>query len=196
MHPHLLLLFCAIYSCFLLLRDTLISSSFFSFFFEGYTSTVPLFSRRHPHKPFSFSGVHLHSSFYPGSTHASVPPAFFFFFPGMHSGISSSFFVGCTPHLLLFPGCTPTSSSFFLQDTLTQLLLLWDELTVCFFFQDAFKHLLLCFPTLKPYPSQGPVAPRLIGNYSLCFLKDPNSSTPKEQPHAPKKPPLRMFSAK
>lgn len=167
----------------------------FFFFFEGYTSTVPLFSRRHPRKPFSFSGVHLHSSFYPGSTHASVPPAFFFF-PGMHSGISSSFFVGCTPHLLLFPGCTPTSSSFFLQDTLTQLLLLWDELTVCFFFQDAFKHLLLCFPTLKPYPSQGPVAPRLIGNYSLCFLKDPNSSTPKEQPHAPKKPPLRMFSAK
>lgn len=54
----------------------------FFFFFEGYTSTVPLFSRRHPRKPFSFSGVHLHSSFYPGSTHASVPPAFFFFFLG------------------------------------------------------------------------------------------------------------------
>lgn len=95
----------------------------FFFFFEGYTSTVPLFSRRHPRKPFSFSGVHLHSSFYPGSTHASVPPAFFFFswdalrhllllFCGMHS--PSPPFSRMHPYLLLlfFARYTHTAPAF------------------------------------------------------------------------------------
>lgn len=142
----------------------------FFFFFKWDTLTHLLcFSRAHPHNSFSFCG--MHSPFYPGSTHTSAPPAFFW---------------DALMHLLLLfcRDSVPTSSFFwdaplpppliFLQNTITQVLLLWDGLTdVSLFFFSGCLRASFFFP----FYLQGPVVPRPTGNHSLHFLKDSNSST-------------------
>lgn len=171
MHPHLLPLFCGIYSHHPILGDTLISSSFFFFLWDTLTQLL----------------------FFPGNTHTNPSPSVgcttlfvldlpthlpLQLFSGMHSCIPSSSFAGCTPHLLSL-GCTPTSSSsfFFLQDTPTQVLLLWDGLTDLFFFSgctqaslffptpptSSFARTIPCtssrIPTAQPAPKVGPKTP-------------------------------------
>lgn len=138
------LLFCGIYSNLLLLREAPPMSSFIFFFCR----------------------IHSQLLFFPGGTHASPSPSVGCTCTSLLSRIyphirSPCFFFwdALTHLLLLFLGCTPTSSSFFLQDTLTQVLLLWDRLAELFF-SGCTQASPPFFPTPKPHPLQGPVSPR------------------------------------
>lgn len=148
------------------------------FFFLQDTLTAPLFSRRHPRIPFSFCGMHLHISFIQDLPTHPLPLLFFW--------------DALTHLLLLFLGCTPTSSSFFFCRIHSHRSFFCGIDSQSSYFQDALKHLLLLFlpPNLILCKDQFPPGP-------LHFPTDPNSSTcPKGGATCTQKTLLRIFLAK